>query len=261
MRRKARLLPVASGARTIVVEIAARKVFLLGLAILALLAAANIAAQFLRHVLGFRTLFGFIPLFDADAEGNLPTLFSVFLLACCSALLCAIGICERGRDRRVSRYWLGLGAVTGYLAIDDGAQIHEPVGNVIHAFFQPGGYLYFAWVIPGMAVLGMLGIVFFRFVMGLERPLRRRILTAVLLYVGGGLGVEFFGANRAATHGMDLVYAALVAVEESLEAAGALVLLRALLLHAAAIGLKIEAVFSGKAQAARAALKSTGPDL
>ncbi|MGE5570424.1 MAG: hypothetical protein ACM3S5_15415 [Rhodospirillales bacterium] len=250
-----RSLPLASSARTVVIEVFARKVFLSGLAVLALLAAANIAAQFVRYVLGFTTVFGFIALFDADAEGNLPTMFSVFLLACCSALLCAIGASERGRDRRASRYWLGLGAVTGYVAIDEGAQIHEPVGNMIHAFFQPGGYLYFAWVIPGMAVLGVLGIVFFRFVMRLERPLRSRILTAALLYVGGGLGMELLGANRAATHGMDLVYAALAAVEETLEEAGALVLPCALLLHAADIGLKIETVFGGQARAAQAAPK------
>jgi hypothetical protein len=112
------------------IGVAARKPFLIGVSVLTALAAADVTVQLLRHVWGLHDLFGFIPLFDFDAVANLPTFFSVFLLACCCALLGLIGAFERHRDKRASNYWFGLSVLAGYVTVDEGSQIHEAVGAV-----------------------------------------------------------------------------------------------------------------------------------
>ena len=74
------------------------------------------------------------------------------------------------------------------MAIDEGAGIHEFVLDRLtrDLFGDPTiGVLYFAWVIPGMAIVLVFSIVFFRFFRHLPRPTRSLVLLAAVLFVGG----------------------------------------------------------------------------
>jgi hypothetical protein len=232
--------PRSLSAGPVVFEIGARKVVFYGCLILAALEIANLLAQLVRWVWEVQILFALVPLFDLDGEGNLPNLFSVFLLACCAALLAGIGASEARRDSR--RYWYGMSVVAAYVMIDEGAQIHELVGSAIHHFLHTSGYLYYGWVIPAAAVLGALGFLYARFFFSLEPRLRLRLAIGVMLYIAGGYGMELISGEYRTSHAADFTFAMMTTVEETLEAAGLLCVLRALLLHAARIGLRVEAV-------------------
>jgi hypothetical protein len=243
MRNALGAVPRSSSAGPVVFEIAARKVVFYGCLIFAALEIANILAQLVRWVWDIQILFALVPLFDLDGEGNLPNLFSVFLLASCAALLAGIGAFEARREAR--RYWYGMSIVAAYVMIDEGAQIHELVGSAIHHFLHTSGYLYYGWVIPATAVLGTLGFLYARFFFSLEPRLRLRLAVGVVAYVAGAYGMELISGAYRTSHPADFTFSMMATVEETLEAVGLLLLLRALLLHAAAIGLRVETVIRG----------------
>ena len=89
----------------------------------------------------------------------------------------------------------------------------------------------------------VVGMLYIRFLRALEPRFRRLFIIAGGLYVGGALGLEFIEATYESIFGDDLVYILMVAAEETLEIAGATVLLYAVLtylgVHAGRISLDI----------------------
>jgi len=108
------------------------------------------------------------------------------------------------------------------------------------------GIFYFAWVIPGIALVLVLGLFFLRFLLSLPATTRRRFLIAATLYLGGALGVELIGGQYAELHGFEsFTYSMIATVEESLEMAGLILFIRALLKYCAEsykeVGFRFEA--------------------
>ena len=80
------------------------------------------------------------------------------------------------------------------------------------------------------AGMGIATVDLLRFVLALDPGLRRQVMLAGALYVGGALGVELWGASYASVHGLDNVGFMLIAtVEETLEMLGQIVLAHALM--------------------------------
>ena len=85
-------------------------------------------------------------------------------------------------------------------------------------------------MVPGATFALVVAIAFLRFVLALDPGLRRQVMLAGALYVGGALGVELWGASYASVHGLDNVGFMLIAtVEETLEMLGQIVLAHALM--------------------------------
>lgn len=207
------------------------------LAVVALvLVLASIAGQLSKYLLGHDQVKGLVPLFYLDKERNVPTYFSVLLLLFAALLLAVIAlVVGKQRAPYVSK-WGILSLTFLFLAFDEAFQVHERLIVPFRGLLGGSdlGIFYYAWVVPGIAFVAVLGVFFSRFVLALPAATRFRFVLAGALYVGGALGVEFVGGWYAETHSTQtFAYSMIATTEESLEMAGLIVFIWALLQHCA----------------------------
>ena len=197
-----------------------------------LLVLASIGGQLAKYLLGHERGYGLIPLFYVDAEQNIPTVFSVLLLFSAALLLAVITVLKnRQRDPDISR-WAVLAAGFLLMAVDEASSLHEKLVTPVRALLGDGplGIFYFAWVIPGIALVAALALFFLRFLLRLPARTRFTFVFAGILFVGGAIGFELIGGRYAELHGhQNLTYSMIATVEESLEMAGVIVFIYALL--------------------------------
>lgn len=171
-------------------------------------------------------------LLDLDQEHNLYAWFSSALLL--AAALSLLTISERARLRadRFAGHWLLLGLVFVGLSADEVVGLHEKLSTALQRAAGTSGALFPAWVIPALIACAAGALAYLPFLRALTAPVRRLMLLAAVLYVGGAAGVEMLEGGYI-EHGRwnDPVYRALMTLEEGLEAAGLLVLLYALTLQ------------------------------
>jgi len=206
----------------------------------AALIVANIAFAFILDTVPSWVMDNF-----GTGEHNILTWLSSALLLYAALLLTSLALGERARladtpdtsDRLVVwRRWLELALVFYLLSLDETAQLHENLTNVLHDAFGLGGYLYFAWVIPGF----LFALLVFLRVLGLLRSLpsatRRALLMSGAIYLTGAIGIDSVSANHSFHAGevQDLPFQLLSAIEEGLEVLGIWLFLRALAPHCAA---------------------------
>ncbi|WAK03623.1 hypothetical protein [Methylobacter sp. YRD-M1] len=201
-----------------------------------LLVIASIAGQLMSYITGDGRLYGFVSLFNVDAEHNIPTFFTVFLLLSAALLLSVITILEKYRRASHVSHWLILSFGFLFMAIDELVSIHERLIKPIRNLLGDGnlGVFYFAWVILGIALILFLAWFFLRFWLHLPAKTRLTFFMAAVLYVGGSIGFEMIGGRYAELHGLeDLTYKMIATAEESLEMAGIILFIRGLLVYIA----------------------------
>lgn len=201
-----------------------------------LLVLASIGGQFSRFALGHDYLKGLVPLFYIDAEQNIPTYFTVLLMLFAALLLAIIAVLNRKqRIPHVSK-WAILSFGFLFMAYDEAFQVHERLISPVRTLLSDSnlGVFYFAWVIPGIALVLVLGLFFLRFLLHLPATARLRFLMAATFYIGGAIGVELIGGRYTELHGsQNWTYSMIATVEESLEMAGLIVFIWALLKYCA----------------------------
>ncbi len=131
-------------------------------AIIAFLIAAYIAGFISRYFLGHDYVFGLVPLFDLDVEGNIPSLFSSVSILLCSGLLYIIGTAHMKDGNKESYYWMGLAAIFLFLALDEGATIHERLIGPMKGIMEDTGYPYLTWVVPYIIFSTGIGLIYLR---------------------------------------------------------------------------------------------------
>jgi hypothetical protein len=197
---------------------------------------ASIGGQLSKYLLGYDSIYGLVNLFDVSEEQNIPTFFSVLLLSCAALLLTVItALKKKQNDPDVSR-WTILAFGFLLMAVDEGWSFHERLVAPVRGLLGDGPYgiLYLAWVIPGIAVVVILALFFLTFLMRLPAKTRFTFMFAGALYVGGALGVELAEGYYAELHGStNLIFNLMSSVEESLEMAGVIVFIYALLKYIA----------------------------
>ncbi|MDX2232138.1 MAG: hypothetical protein NW220_21060 [Leptolyngbyaceae cyanobacterium bins.349] len=207
--------------------------------IIASLSLINLAVNFARCFLGRGGLWGISRLFDLDIENNIPTWYASVTLLICAGLLALITHRKRQQGDRFMNHWRGLALIFLWLSMDEAASVHELFID-LNKPLQTTGFLHYAWVIPAMVILGILAVVYQKFVMALPQQVKRRFLLAISLYVAGGLVLEMVGgqykevmnvqmpiANGSGLAGMGM--ALILAAEEMLEMSGVAVLIYTLL--------------------------------
>jgi len=167
-----------------------------------------------------------------DREANLWAWLSSLLLALLAGALAASAAARRGAGLRW-RPTAVLAATALLLSADEGAMLHETLNEVGVRLTDALGP-FNAWLVPGAVLVLVAGLVLLRVARGIDPWLRRRLLLAGALFLAGALGAELLGAAFALSSDAPNpwetgTYHVLVAVEEGLEAAGALVALRAAL--------------------------------
>ncbi|MDH2328103.1 hypothetical protein QCN27_14625 [Cereibacter sp. SYSU M97828] len=172
-----------------------------------------------------------------EEERNLPTLLNFVLLLANMGALAVVAACGFGGRDRWRWHWLALSAGFLLLAYDEAAQVHEGLNKLVGSVVETGGFLAFAWVIPGAAVVVVLAIAFSRFLLALPRRSTALFVLSAAIYLGGALGVEMIGARLWAAQGWDNVaYSLLATLEETLEMGGLIVFLHAVLMFLAGPG-------------------------
>ena len=178
-----------------------------------------------------------LAMINLDGEHNLPALFSIGLLLCASMLLALIAILEgKHRAPDVSK-WMILAAGFVLMALDEALAIHEKAIEPLRALLggENLGIFFFAWVIPGIALVAALGVFFLPFMLRLPRRTAIAFAISAAIYLGGALGVELVEGwwREGHTH-RNLVYHFLVSLEEGMEMIGIVAFIHALLHYMAA---------------------------
>lgn len=208
----------------------------------ALLSLAGLGVELWHHAAPSTTSEALLPRLSLSFESNVPTWFasSVLLLGAITAGSIA------GLPTSVRRgSWWVVAAAFGWASLDEAAELHESLGGL----FGTGGALYFDWVISAAVVMLALAIALWPWLRDLPRTTRRRLILAGLVYFGGALVMELplgWWTERAGPE--SLGYAMIDWVEETMELCGAVLMLRALMLHRLEA---LEAVAGGAEEPAR----------
>ena len=197
-----------------------------------ILVIAYFAGQFAKHVLGHGSLKGLVRLFDLDGENNVPTYFSLFLMIISALLLALITAINKKQNLPYVSKWVVLSLGFVLMSYDEVFSLHEQVGRLVKNLMgrNSTGIFYYAWVIPGIALVFVIGCYFLNFLLYLPKKTRFRFLIAAILYIGGCIGFELIEGNYADLYGENnFTYAMIAMVEESLEMSGVIVFIWALL--------------------------------
>lgn len=218
-----------------------------------LLVIVSTAGQLISYITGDDRLYGFVSLFNVDAEHNIPTFFTVFLLLSAALLLSVITILERNRRASHVLHWAILSFGFLFMAVDELVSIHERLIKPIRKLLGDGnlGVFYFAWVILGIALILFLAWFFLRFWLRLPAKTRLTFFMAAVIYIGGSIGFEMIGGHYAELHGLeDLTYKMIATTEESLEMAGVILFIRGLLVYIAENHREVRFRFDGSCKEA-----------
>lgn len=170
-----------------------------------------------------------IKLLNVNLESNLPTYFSALVLMADAFLLALIAYGRKSLGE-VHWRWMCLSFVFVFISFDEMFQIHEQFRAPMEALFNTTGVFYFAWFIPYIAIMIVLGIAYYKFMMRLPKRILRLFIISAVIFVSGAVGMEAVGGMHAEVHGEEtLTYAWMYSFEEFLEMTGGVIFLYALL--------------------------------
>ena len=198
----------------------------------AFLVLASVTGQLVKYLGGHDFVYGLVRLFYVDYENTVPSFFSASLLLMAAFLLALIATLKQAAHATYRFQWALLSFTFLFMAIDEAASIHEMLIGPMRGLLgqEASGIFFFAWVIPGIAVAVIFGLSYLRFLLHLPFTTRWNVVLAGTLYLGGAIGMELIGGRYAHIHGVEnLTYSMLATVEESLEMAGAIIFIHALL--------------------------------
>lgn len=206
----------------------------------------SIVGQFSKYILGYDWLKGLVPLFDVGNEQNIPTYFSVLLLIFAAQLLAIITNFSWRKKKKSAVKWAILALGFSLMGFDEAFQVHEKLTPIFRAKMggTTFGLYYYAWVIPGLALVAFVGLFFMQFVLQLPAPTRLKFILAASCYISGAIGMELVGGHYAELRGIEnWPYSLIVAIEEGLEITGLITFIWGLLEYCASnhVEIKFEA--------------------
>jgi hypothetical protein len=212
----------------------------LGAAIVSLVVLGTIG-EVARLGFGRDTLFGFTRLFCLGEEANVPTWYSSATLLMAAVLAGTAAMLKHQLRDPLARQWTCLSVLLGLMSLDETAAIHEtfPALAAYRLLGDSESWLvYYAWILPGAALLASILWWFAPLWRGLGAKVRRQFTAAAAIYFGGALGVEVAEAACAAALGLKRaktspIYSALWNTQELLEMLGVAAFILAMIDHLA----------------------------
>ena len=209
------------------------------------LAAIYAGSQLLSYLTGHGRMFGLLSLFDMQEEQSIPNVLSTAGLLAASLTAWLIVHVNPMGNPRVARGWRVVAAILLFLAIDEGAGMHDRLAGVGQAAFDTHGIFFIGWILPYLLLLGITGLVLLPVALSMPSRTRLRLIVAGAIYIGAAMGMEMIeaamfdnAAGGAALMAADLnatisspAMIAVVGIEETGEMIGVALALRALLLH------------------------------
>ena len=219
--------------------------------------AVSIVGQLAWQLTGDIRLRGVAHFLYVNEERNLPTAYASLLLATATLLLVVVCALEARRGGGALRYWVVLTCGFAWMTADEALSFHERAMRPMRRLLGSDelGILYHAWIVPGLVIVAVLAAFFARFLLRLPSPTRGRFLFAASLYLAGAIGFEMIGGYFDEKHGIDalvsagetgllmLQYGVLTTTEESLEMAGVIFFIWALLGYMADPGAELKVLF------------------
>lgn len=205
----------------------------------AALVSIAVALAFVEFFTGHDDLHGVAAMFSLTMEANAPTWFSTCILIVASLLLLVIAQDSRARAGAPSPApWYGLATIFAYLSLDELAQLHERFAAPLRAGLHTSGVLYYAWVIPAILMVLVVGAAYVPFLLKLPVATRRLFVIAAIVYVGASVGGEMIEgllySSELAVPIKRYTIKAVTTLEEGGEMSGVIVFIRALLLYVGA---------------------------
>jgi len=201
-----------------------------GLLLLASVGFAGLADVFPGDSLGSRALRALHRFTFTDRERNAWSWFSVVTLALLALLFAGHALAQRRRTGGSPLTYALLGLVALYLSLDEDVSLHEKLAGLV-----PGHRSTFQWLVYGLPVAFVAGLVVLWLARNIDRSLRRNLIVAGVVYLLGAAVTEGLEAvvvlaqpskaDALASFG----YALSAALEEGLEMAGVLLAIRAAL--------------------------------
>jgi hypothetical protein len=183
---------------------------------------ASIAGQVIKYFTPYYSYLDFLIVeFFLDSEMNIPTYFSAFILLFSAALLAL----EAGRNRKNKGafvfQWYFLSIIFIYLAADEVIQIHEMLTEPMRALFHTSGAFFFAWYIPVIPLLILLGFYYLKFILALPNKQKIGYVISGSLYIMGVIGFEIIGSTFGHQYGLgNFPYTLIADLEEFTEMSG-----------------------------------------
>lgn len=232
---------------TLAIGLSPRTVTRALLAIVALLTVASAVAQVLHYPLDTPYARGLVPLFDSDAEGNLPTWYSSLTLLACCLLAGCIALSARAGEEPYAPHWTALSIVFFLAALDESVRLHELVNRWLSPDLEGGGLLSAVWVVPGVLFALALALAYRPVVAQLPPRVRLLATRGALVFAIGALGLELIeGAVSDIVGKPDSLADGLVSVgQECLEMLGVILLIEAMMTYLAARGPSLSIRFAG----------------
>lgn len=172
----------------------------------------------------------FARLFNVNGEQNIPALYSWAALLFCAVLLEVIAEAKKVAGDRYVNYWRVLAVIFVYLSLDEALSIHELFIEPLRNAFGAGGFLYYAWVIPGAIFVVLFLLSFLKFINALPRKTKRLFLIAGTVFVGGAIGMELLAGTHDEVYGSEnFTTAILTSIEEFMEMTGVVIFIYGLL--------------------------------
>jgi hypothetical protein len=163
-------------------------------------------------------------IFDVDEEESFSTWFSAVLLLICSVILFLIAKFKNKRKESYIFHWYGLALGFCILSMDEVVGIHETFNTITEV----------AWTVPATWLTFFLLVIYWKFLIDLPASARKQFLIAGSVYLSGGLLIEHLADYYVEVFEMDnFGYNLLTAFEESLEMAGVVLFISALLKYLA----------------------------
>ncbi len=201
------------------IQINRKRLFRVLLIVGGTLSAISFSLAAIRITTGHNVLYSLFQLLDLNHEANIPTWYSTVLLLACACVARLVGAATKGEH---AQGWKGIALVMALFSLDETAGLHERF-VLPPDFIGPFGPVRnITWVFVGAVVAGALVGLFMRTVLACPPPIRRAVLVAGGIYLGGALGMEALGGLWALSHGEgNWMHAVLEILEEGGELLGA----------------------------------------
>ncbi|WP_017733449.1 hypothetical protein [Nafulsella turpanensis] len=200
--------------------------------ITALLVVLNLLAIFTWLEGGYEQALGLVPGFNMDKEANIPTFFSGLILLTAGGLFGLIAWYKKKYLEPNVLHWALLAGVFICMALDEVASFHEHLILPLRNSLNLSGIFYYSWVLVGMAFLLAFAALYLKFFFSLPARFRWGFFLAGCVYVAGALGMELIGGFFAEQDGLiNLRYALITTVEETMELIGIILLIKFLLIY------------------------------
>lgn len=227
--------------RGVEVRLPSHKVLRAHLSVVAALVTAGLTGHLVHYFTGHDYVFGLRPLFNLNAENNVPSIFSGLAILGCAVILFVLYFRYKATERSGSTFFMLFGFLFVYLACDETFSFHEKLTDVGSRMTDASGIFYFVWVVPGSLLAFVVFLCSLGFLYRTDSRTRNLMVLSGAIFVGGALGVEALsgwridtlGINLATVYGKtpDLGHFLLSTVEEAMEMLGIALFAYALLLH------------------------------